>query len=527
MIYNQHLLQYNKAFVDMKIEAANWNSMAPPLKGMYTGDMFVPHVDNNNAEYKSITDHRNYPFAVSPFQGTRTSKAPYVFWQSLYNKRVTIYHENGNQSYPALTESANFLQTNSLGQALPVGSGYQVLGFGPTRGGEDEIIVRLPKPDTYYSYYNKDGTESSQRVSVSHSSKLAFEPDQSGNMTITLTCDIASNQFMFGNPTMANIDMQKFLADNTHISAYYKMQNSSWQAETPLTAGVLEPMRSVLLKLKDGLANSKSITITLSADHMSTPVQYAARVPSKKSPAQDAEEAQIMSIHASCDNGQARCILVSHPYAQDIYDGNEDALFLSSGVEDGVNSATATSPINMYTVAQQVPMMVDVRENIDTVPVSMLVHDSYRTEEVVFSFYLSQNWNKKCYFCDALTGARYRILDGLLLKMEMPINHENRYYIEGPDRVSNSDITTSITHPNIQEEDSHIWAYSPEQGKMVVGSNDIFKTITIYDLSGRVIVHKTLDLQFNSTSISVPAGIYIVEAIMRDNSKKFTKTNVR
>ena len=109
----------------------------------------------------------------------------------------------------------------------------------------------------------------------------------------------------------------------------------------------------------------------------------------------------------------------------------------------------------------------------------------------------------------------------------MPINHENRYYIEGPDRVSNSDITTSITHPNLQEEDSQIWAYSPEQGKMVVGSNDIFKTITIYDLSGRVIVHKTLDLQFNSTSISVPAGIYIVEAIMRDNSKKFTKTIVR
>ena len=527
MVYNQHLLQYNKAFVDMKIEAANWNSMAPPLKGMYTGDMFVPHVDNNNAEYKSITDHRNYPFAVSPFQGTRTSKAPYVFWQSLYNKRVTIYHENGNQSYPALTESANFLQTNSLGQALPVGSGYQVLGFGPTRGGEDEIIVRLPKPDTYYSYYNKDGTESSQRVSVSHSNRLAFEPNQSGNMTITLTNDIASNQFMFGNPTMANIDMQKFLADNTHISAYYKMQNSTWQAETPLTAGVLEPMRSVLLKLKDGLENRKSITITLSADHMSTPVQNAARVPSKKSPAQDAEEAQLMTIYATCENGQARCILASHAYANDIYVGDEDALFISSGVEDGGSSATATSPINMYTIAQQVPMMVDVRENIDTVPVSMLVHDSYRTEEVVFSFYLSQNWNKKCYFCDAVTGARYRILDGLLLKMEMPINHENRYYIEGPDRSSNSDITTSTTHPTLEEGECQIWAYSPEQGQMVVWSSDIFKAINVYDLSGRLINHKELDLQYNSTTISVPAGVYMIEAIMRDNSKEFTRTIVR
>ena len=530
MVYNQHLLQYNKAFVDMKIEAANWNSMAPPLKGMYTGDMFVPHVDNNNAEYKSITDHSNYPFAVSPFQGTRTSKAPYVFWQSLYNKRVTIYHENGNQSYPALTESANFLQTNSLGQALPVGSGYQVLGFGPTRGGEDEIIVRLPKPDTYYSYYNKDGTESNQRVSVSHSNRLAFEPNQSGNMTITLTSDIASNQFMFGNPTMANIDMQKFLADNTHISAYYKMQNSSWQAETPLTAGVLEPMRSVLLKLKDGSENRTSITITLSADHMSTPVQHAARVPSKKSPAQDAEEAQLMSIHASCDNGQARCALVAHPYAQDIYDGNEDALFLSSGVEEGVNSATATSPINMYTVREQVPMMVDVRANIDTVPVSMLVHDSYRTDKVKFAFYLSLNWDKECYFWDSKTDEKFRILDGLWLEMDMPDNHEPRYFIIGPDmRSDNDDVITSTTNPSMPKTGSEIsvWAYSQNSGELIVNSSDIIKEVKVYNLAGALIAQKSLKLWNSTVALSVPSGICIVEATMRDNSKHYTQTLVR
>jgi hypothetical protein len=332
---------------------------------------------------------------------------------------------------------------------------------------------------------------------------------------------------MFGNPTMANIDMQKFLADNTHISAYYKMQNSTWQAETPLTAGVLEPMRSVLLKLQDELGNRTSITITLSADHMSTPIPNIARVPNRKAPAQEAEETQQMTIFASCENGQARCALVGHPYAQDIYNGNEDALFLSSGVEDGVNSATATSPINMYTVSEQVPMMVDVRENIDTVPLSMLVHDSYRTEKVQFAFYLSLNWDKECYFCDAVTGARYRILDGLWLEMDMPNNHEVRYYIEGPDRVSNSDITTSTTHPTLQEGECQIWAYSPEQGQMVVWSSDIFKAINVYDLSGRLIHHKELDLQYNSATISVLSGVYIIEAIMRDNSKEFTRTIVR
>lgn len=308
------------------------------------------------------------------------------------------------------------------------------------------------------------------------------------------------------------------------------MQNSSWQAETPLTAGVLEPMRSVLLKLKDGSENRTSITITLSADHMSTPVQHAARVPSKKSPAQDAEETQLMTIYASCDNGQARCMVASNPYALDTYDGDEDALFLSSGVEDGVNSATATSPVNMYTVSKQVPMMVDVRVNIDTVPVSMLVHDSYRTDKVKFAFYLSLNWDKECYFWDSKTDEKFRILDGLWLEMDMPENHEPRYFIIGPDMRSDNDdnVTTSTTNPSKPEmgAEINIWAYSPEQGKMVVASNDIMKAVNVYDLSGRVIAQKSLNLQYNSTAVSVPAGVYVVEAIMRDNSKKFTQAIV-
>ena len=309
------------------------------------------------------------------------------------------------------------------------------------------------------------------------------------------------------------------------------MQNSSWQAETPLTAGVLEPMRSVLLKLKDGSENRTSITITLSADHMSTPVQHAARVPSKKSPAQDAEEAQLMSIHASCDNGQARCALVAHPYAQDIYDGNEDALFLSSGVEEGVNSATATSPINMYTVSKQVPMMVDVRANIDTVPVSMLVHDSYRTDKVKFAFYLSLNWDKECYFWDSKTDEKFRILDGLWLEMDMPENHEPRYFIIGPDMRSDNDdnVTTSTTNPSMPETGSEIsvWAYSQNSGELIVNSSDIIKEVKVYNLAGTLIAQKSLKLWNSTVALSVPSGICIVEATMRDNSKHYTQTLVR
>ena len=533
MIHNQHLLQYNKAFVDMKIEAANWNSMAPPLKGMYTGDMFVPHVDNNNEEYKSITDHGNYPFAVSPFQGTRTSKAPYVFWQSLYNKRATIYHENGNQSHPALTTTAIFAQTNSLGQPLPPGTGYQVLGFGPNRNESDSIIVRLPKPDTYYSYYYSNGTVSDQRAYVEHSSKLAFEPDANGDMYITLTNDLASNQFMFGNPAMTNIDMKKFLEDpyNAQLAKkYYTMSESSWKAENWSTieqpgSGELAPMRSVLLELASGEA--KSITIKLSKTHL---VGYTEPVPAgvvarKNIVEEESGETQLMTIYATSEGGQARCILASNAYAHDIYNNEEDALFISSGVEEGVNSATATSPVNMYTVSEQVPMMVDVRENIDTVPVSMLVHDSYRTEKVKFSFYLSINWNKECYFYDAVTGERHRIMDGLWLEKDMPLNHATRYFIIGPDRTTNSGVVTNTTNPNVAP--LQVWAYSEQAGEITVCSNDIIQSVTIYDIAGHIIARQTLDLLYNQVSLPVGQGVHIAEVTLRDNSKHYTRTIVK
>jgi hypothetical protein len=207
---------------------------------------------------------------------------------------------------------------------------------------------------------------------------------------------------------------------------------------------------------------------------------------------------------------------------------NEDVLFFSSGVEAGVNSATATSPVNMYTVSEQVPMMVDVREQIDTVPLSMLVHDSYRTEKVQFSFYLSLNWDKECYFCDAVTGERYRILDGLVLEMDMPQNHEVRYFIDGTDVIDpdgGGDIWSSTE--DVKTSTNQVWAYSPSQGQLVVASNDIIKAVMVYDIAGRLIGYRELEMQYNSTTFDTPTGACIVKAVLRDNTEHYISALVK
>lgn len=532
MIGNQHLLQYNQAFVDMRVTATTWHSMAAPMQGMYSGDMYIPHdfISEEEKEINNKSENSEWPFIVQEFKGKRTSSAPFAFWQSVHNKRVPTYHENGNQSYPSMTSTEQFVQTNSLGYELKPGTGYQLLGYGPTNEAVD-LIIRLPKPDTYYRYYTNKGEETDQRAYVTHSPKLAFEPDANGDMYITLTNTLASNQFMFGNPAMANIDMAEFLEDNKSVLAkkYSVMNNSTWEAYAEASSlGELAPMRSALLELASGTATS--VTVKLSKSHFVGYTEPApADLPARRNSAtEDSDESMLMTIYATNAGGQARCMVAAKGSASDIYESQEDVLFFSSGVEQGGDGSTATSPINMYTVSEQVPMMVDVREKIDTVPLSMLVHKSYRTEKVKFSFYLSLNWDKECYFCDAVTGARYRIMDGLVLEMDMPQNHEVRYFIDGPDVIdpdNGGDIWSSTE--DVKTSDMQVWAYSPNQGELVVASNDIIKEVTVYDIAGRVIAHQTLNLQYSSMTIATIPGVCIVETTMRDNTKHYTQTVVR
>jgi hypothetical protein len=314
------------------------------------------------------------------------------------------------------------------------------------------------------------------------------------------------------------------------------MTSGTWNAEekaitTPHNGGLLAPMRSVLVKAK---SSSNKIVVTLSASHLRhsdgtvpSTNDIASLAPKRKT---EKTSANIMTIYANNEYGQARCMLADHPYAKNQYTSEEDVLFISSGIEEEVIDGTAYSPINMYTVSKQVPMMVDVRANIDTVPVSMLVHDSYRTDKIKFAFYLSLNWDKECYFWDSKTDEKFRILDGLWLEMDMPDNHEPRYFIIGPDmRSDNDDVITSTTNPSMPETGSEIsvWAYSQNSGELIVNSSDIIKEVKVYNLAGALIAQKSLRLWNSTVAMSVQSGICIVEATMRDNSKHYTQTLVR
>ena len=535
-IHNQHLLQYEKAFVDMTIPEGNWYMMSAPLQKMYSGDMYVPHEGTwNSGRSLEIDD----PFATGAFDGTRSSSSAYAFWASYYNQSVKTWYDDGGSIE---STSSSFQQSNGLNQPLEAGSGFALWGEGADVAAGENIVIRLPKQEDTYK------TSSGTQVPVPRdgkSHKLAFTATQDAEenitpMTIKLTNKKESEHFIFGNPTMAFINMHDFLHANKEVlnHTFYRLEGATWTAETEHTMTdnrYLAPMTSVMLETIDKRKKTE-LSVQLSPLHLTltdlddpfseenpeikpeTPIAPRAKVATE-----DASE--IMSIYAYTNNAYARTVLATTPVANDYYLIGEDALFVSSGIES--NSYVLT-PLNMYTVAEQVPMMADVRQGISQIPLAILAANGYRATHMQIAFYLSANWTRECYFCDSQTGQKIRIMDGLIISVEMPQNHEQRYYIEGPDEYlgsSEGGVTTSTTAP-VESGDYKAWAYSPAAGTLVVAANDMFQQVRIYDMAGRLLADKTFDLLYNTATLTVPTGVCIVETVMRNGTAIYTQAIV-
>ena len=531
MMLNQHLLQHDKALVDLKVRNMYWNTVAVPISSVVSGDMYIPHSgDETNGTLVSESE----PFTVATFQGSRHSSSAFPFWMSVYNRTVERINENPAQNGKRIsTNTAAFATTNSLNHPFEVGSGYQLLGWAANNLDLDSLIVRLPKPDNVYSYYDSEGYLA-DNVAINRGdnpNKLVYSP----TTPVVLKNEIANQYYMFGNPTMSMIDMATLISERMQGATFYYMADDGWKAESATTAEItdgryLKPMRSVLVRMPNA---STEFSLNLDATYLTTPEKIKAGndathglAPRRNT---GSSELQLMTIYADSYGTKARCLLGAKPGMRDVYSVGEDAIFISSGVEAEVNSATATSPVNMYTVAKQVPLMVDVRENIDTVPLALLIQDIYRTPTIIFSFELTDNWNKECYLWDSKTDDRFLITDSLVLELEMSLDHETRYFILGPDDTTNDDISSSTDRPVLPQVDTPIqlWAYSAQSGQLQVNSNEIIKHVKVYDLTGRLVAQKALDLYGHSMTLSVPTGMCIVEATMRDNTKRRVQALVR
>ena len=181
------------------------------------------------------------------------------------------------------------------------------------------------------------------------------------------------------------------------------------------------------------------------------------------------------------------------------YRKGEDALSLSSG-ENYFSYSSFSTPLSLYSVADNEALMLDIRDTLRTVPLVMATLDE-RFEinnRTVLSFAMEGTWEQPLYLYDALTGDSVMILNGLQVAVETPLSNQLRYYINGhatPHSDQQQGTTTGLEEVN---------ANNPSP----LTNNPSGNTV-IYDVLGRRLM--TLSEHDLITTCSLPTGVYIIQ----------------
>ncbi len=540
VLLNQHLLQYDSAFVDMALQSARWYSMSSPLKDVYSGDLFIPHSGEVGGAWTN--EETADDFRVAPFAGARTTTAAYAFWTAYYNKAVKLHH---TPDYATTVSSAttDFAFSNGMDEPFAPGQGLQILGYGPGADGE-ELLVRLPKPDTRYDYFDlTTGKPNGKVVTLdrTNSHRLAYEPAADGVMSVTMTNLEPSEYFLFGNPAMAYIDMAQFLSDNSDVltPGFLYMDGSSWTAVTPGTTpaseALLAPMRAVLLMAN---AAGTSLTVRLREGLLVNPVAQTAMAKPRRLAAGggwsgSAPAVMTIAVHTPTDDGDeqpyasARAMLAADASAADAFVAGEDVPFVSSGVE---SEGAVVSPLNIYTVAGEDALMADVRRSIGRIPLGFVIGEDVRNafDSLVLSFALSLPWTEECWFCDHLTGARTPVYNDTRVRIPVPADHEARYYIEGSSAAA-PDTPTSVDTPadGTASSDPSLFVRTDGRGGVSLIASAPMTEVRAYDVLGRRLYGTVLSVPAPVHNLRLPAGVAVLEVLFPSGATIYSKIYIR
>ena len=514
---DQCYLIYDKAWVEKELVPNKWYTMASPLQYIYAGDMYVPAIDGQQ-KTKAFTD-------IKFDDGTAAySRSKYPVYQRAWMKSGV--EEITPESYPAshYPEGAKTDDMNlNLGYwshvynkvderyaadgttfgGFAIKAGNALLPKRPTDGTPlPNAILRLPKADTSYQYYDYDGltTSGGKPANVEkgngHGKLLvAFNNDEKNlaEMTQSLGTDNNSGFYLVANPYTCSISLKKFFEANTGL------QNAIWIVENgevkPISSKELDkqnyaiqPTQSFFVKKEDGktVANVR-FTSTMCVDRTITPGLLMA-------------SDYVKSIEATTENsnGQtSRARIALRPEASADYDDQEDVdLLYDQNLKDVPQ---------VYTVAGSQAVAVNATPKIEWMPMGVIMENGEKNEMVNLDFKGVAKLDDPLYLYDAANGQYTELQDGN--EVSILANEHGRYFL------TQTRGTTGIQQIEAEAESNQLKVYSPAAGMIVVSAlnGEKLGRVEVFTLDGkRVHSYQLPDKQ--RMILRVPSGVYIVKA---------------
>ena len=505
---DQCYLVYDKAWVEKELEPNKWYTMASPLQYIYAGDMYVPAKDGRQ-ETKAFTDIN--------FDTNVNSRSKYPVYQRAWMKsevkEITPNGEYSASHYPG--ESAPSDVDMNLGYWShvynKVDESYSDAADG-TSGGfsikagnallpkdkTTKALLRLPKADTEYQYFDYNGTgNSSSKTQVAKDAKghgkllVAFNNDEKHLAEKTQSLgDNTSGFYLVANPYTCSISMAKFFEANTGLqNAIWIVENGEVKAISSTELGkqnyAIQPTQSFFVKKNAGATIGEvRFTSAMYVDRTITPGLLMA-------------SDYVKSIEATTENssGQtSKARIALRPEASADYDDQEDVdLLYDQNLKDVPQ---------VYTVAGNEAVAVNAVPELSWIPLGIV---SQQAEEVSLTLKGVNKLDAPVYLYDAASASFTEVHDGEAVKVKA--GDHGRYFL------TQTRTSTGIDCMEAEEQSAPVKVYSPAAGMIVVSAlgSEKLDRVQVFTMDGKM-VHSYQLPDKQRMILRVTSGVYIVKA---------------
>ena len=507
---DQCYLVYDKAWVEKELEPNKWYTMASPLQYIYAGDMYVP-ASNGRQETKAFTDIK-FTDKTADGKADVYSRSKYPVYQRAWMKsdvmEISPKRDYPASHYPSVAAQENVDMNlgywshvyNKVDESYAADGTFG--GFSIKAGNAllpkdktENALLRLPKSDTEYQYFDYNGTgNSSSKTSVTKDPKgrgrllVAFNNDEKhlAEKTQSLGADNNSGFYLVANPYTCSISLKKFFEANTGLqNAIWIVENGEAKAISSTENYAIQPTQSFFVKKEDGkTVENVRFTSTMCVDRTITPgLQMASDY--------------VKSIEATTknSNGQtSRTRIALRPEASADYDDQEDVdLLYDQNLKDVPQ---------VYTVAGNEAVAVNAVPELSWIPLGIV---SQQAEEVSLTLKGVSKLDAPVYLYDASSASFTELHEGEAVKVKA--GDHGRYFL------TQARTSTGIDRMEAEEQSAPVKVYSPAAGMIVVSAlgGEKLDRVQVFTLDGKM-VHSYQLPDKQRMILRVPSGIYIVKA---------------
>lgn len=510
---DQCYLVYDKAWVEKELEPNKWYTMASPLQYIYAGDMYVPAKDGRQ-ETKAFTDI-TFDDKVAGTSTAAYSRSKYPVYQRAWMKsdvkEITPKSDYPASHYPSVAAPENvdmnlgywshvynkvdesYAADGTFG-GFSIKAGNALLPKDKTK----KALLRLPKADTEYKYFDYNGNENSSsktRVAkdAGHGKFLvAYSNEEKtfAEKTQALGTDNASGFYLVANPYTCSISMAKFFEANTGLQkAIWMVENGEVKAisntELDKQNYAIQPTQSFFVKKKEGeMVENVRFTSAMYVDRTITPGLLMA-------------SDYVKSIEATTENSKgqiSKARIALRPEASADYDDQEDVdLLYDQNLKDVPQ---------VYTVADNEAVAVNAVPELSWIPLGIV---SQQAEEVSLTLKGVNKLDAPVYLYDAASASFTELHEGEAVKVKA--GDHGRYFL------TQTRTSTGIDRIEAEEQSAPVKVYSPAAGMIVVtalGGEKLDK-VQVFTMDGKM-VHSYQLPDKQRMILRVPSGIYIVKA---------------